>query len=145
MLKRLEQLLLDYPTSTLLETDWTFRRRRLQVVSVRDLLTNPLTVEEYLRRPLIHRGRYLVKANDLDSHKVKNFYLASSQQFYRPAGLRLALYWPDRPGQPPAELLSKRIAGTRRDRIALAKALQQLRREDFGGFDLRITIDRRTS
>jgi hypothetical protein len=144
MLKRLEQLLIDYPTSTLLETNWTFRRRRLQVVSVRDLLIDPLTTEEYLRRPLIHRGRYLVKANDLETQQVKQFYLASSQQFYRPAGLRLALYWPDQSGQPPAEILSKRIAGTRRDRIALAKALQQLRREDFGGFDLRITIDRRT-
>lgn len=144
MFERLEQLLIDYPTSTLLETAWTFRRRRLQVVGVRDLLTDPLTPDEFLRRPLIHRGRYLVKATDLDTQKVKQFYLASSQEFYRPTGLRLALYWPGVIG-PPERIISHRVAALRRDRIVLAKSVTQLRQTDWQGFDLRITVDRRTS
>lgn len=145
MLKRLEKLLLAYPESTLLQTQWQFRRRRLEVVDVRDLLTEPLTPDEFLRRPLIHRGRWLVRARDLEQQTVKQFYLASTREFYRPTGLRLALYWPDQRDQPPAEWLSRRFAGTRRDRIVLARALASLRQTDFGGFDLRITIDRRTS
>lgn len=145
MFDRLEHLLIDYPTSTLLQTQWTFKRRRLQVVDVRDLYTNPLTPAEYLRRPLIHRGRYLVKANDLDCQQVKQFYLASSQEFYRPTGLRLALYWPDTIGQPPERIISKRFAALRRDRIVLAKALTQLLQTDWQGFQLRVTVDRRTS
>lgn len=145
MLKKLEQLLLSYPTSTLVQTEWQFRRRLLEVVSVRDLVTEPLTPAEFLRRPLVHRGRWLVRATDTKTGRLQQFYLASSQEFYRPTGLRLALYWPDAPGSPPAELLPGRFAGTRRDRIVLANAVAQLRQIDFGGFDLRITVDRRTS
>lgn len=145
MLKKLEQLLLSYPTSTLVQTQWKFRRRQLEVVSVRDLVLEPLTPAEYLRRPLLHRGRWLVRAKDLRTLRVQQFYLASSAEFFRPTGLRLALYWPESPQTPPAAWLPGRFAGTRRDRIVLANALAQLRRTDFGGFDLRITVDRRTS
>lgn len=145
MLKRLEKILLAYPESTLLQTQWRYRRRRLEVVDVRDLLLHPLTPDEFLRRPLIHRGRWLLRATDLETQQIQQFYLASSAEFYRPTGLRLALYWPGQPGEPPAEWLSRRFAGTRRDRIVLANALAQMRKTDFSGFDLRITIDRRTS
>jgi hypothetical protein len=87
----------------------------------------------------------LVKATDLDCQQVKQFYLASSQEFYRPTGLRLALYWPDTIGQPPERIISKRFAALRRDRIVLAKAVTQLLQTDWQGFQLRITVDRRTS
>ena len=43
MFDRLEHLLIDYPTSTLLQTQWTYKRRRLQVVNVRDLYLDPLS------------------------------------------------------------------------------------------------------
>lgn len=145
MFKQLEQLLLHYPDSTLVGKQWQYRRRRLEVVSVRDLLLNPLTPAEFLRRPMLHRGRWLVRAKDLEQQKVKQFYLASSQEFWRPTGLRLALYWPGEESDGPAELLTRRFATTPRDRIVLAKALTELRSCDWQGFELRITVDRRTS
>lgn len=143
--KTSELLLLNYPTQTLLQTEWSYRTRRLEVIKVRDLLRSPLTPEEYLRRPLIHRGRWLVKARDLDSEEVKQFYLASSKEYYRATGLRLALYWPNSDGEMYAEVLPHRFAATRRDRIVLALSLIKLKSVDFSGFDLRVTVDRRTS
>lgn len=145
MFKTSELLLLNYPNQTLLQTDWTYRQRRLEVVQVRDLLRSPLTPEEFLRRPLIHRGRWLVKARDLDSQQIKQFYLASSKEYYRATGLRLALYWPGAENEMYAEVLPRRFAATRRDRIILALSLMKLKSVDFSGFDLRVTVDKRTS
>ena len=145
MFKKLEQLLLHYPHTTLVGTQWQFRRRRLEVVSVRDLLTEPLTPAEFMRRPLVHRGRWLVKARDLEQQQVKQFYLAATREFWRPTGLRAGLYWPCAEGDGPAELLTRRFGTTPRERIVLANALAQLQQIDWQGFDLRITIDRKTS
>lgn len=145
MFKTSELLLINYPITTMVQSEWQFRPRRLEVIKVRDLAKLPLTPAEYLRRPLVHRGRWLVKARDLDADKVKNFYLASSREFYRPTGLRLGLYWPDKQEQKPAEVLPGRFACTKRDRIMLAIVVAKLRNTDFGGFDLRITVDPRTS
>jgi hypothetical protein len=143
--KTSELLLLNYPTQTILQTDWTYRPRRLEVIHVRDLIRSPLTPEEFLRRPLIHRGRWLVKARDLDSNQVKQFYLASSKEYYRATGLRMALYWPGETNERYAEVLPRRFAATKRDRIILALSLIKLKSTDFSGFDLRVTVDRRTS
>ena len=145
MFKTSELLLVDYPKSTIIQTNWKFQRRRLEVVSVRDLVKSPLKPEEYLRRPLVHRGRWLVKARDLDENQVKQFYMASCRQFYRPTGLRLGLYWPGKQSKAPAEVLPGRFACTIRDRIVLAAVLAKLRNTDFGGFKLMVTVDRRTS
>jgi hypothetical protein len=143
--KTSEMLLVSYPTSTMVQTEWKFQPRRLEVVKVRDLIKAPLKPDEYLRRPLVHRGRWLVKARDLDRNQVKQFYLASCKEFYRPTGLRLGLYWPGEQEQKPAEVLPGRFACTKRDRILLAIVLARLQKTDFGGFDLRVTVDRRTS
>jgi hypothetical protein len=143
MFEKFDRLLISYPTTTLIESEWEFRRRQLEVVSVRDLLLQPLTPEEYLRRPLLHRGRWLVKAKDLELRQVKQFYLASSREFYRPTGLQLALYWPDQPDSLPASYVSRRFGVSRRERIALARAIGELARRNFDGFQLRVTIDQR--
>lgn len=144
-----ERLLLNYPASTLLETNrfWFYRSRYLQILSVRDLLINPLTPEEFLSRPLIHRGQFLIRARDLDTHRVQQFYLSSSKEFFRPTGLRLALYWPGQPGRLPADIFSRRYATTRRDRILLARTLLEFQRMGckWSGFDLRITVDCKTA
>lgn len=145
MFSRSERLFLEYPVSTLLETQWQFARRELRVVRTRDLWTEPLTPAEFLSRPLIHRGRWLVNSVDLRTNQFRKFYLASSRQHYRTTGLRLALYWPDEPGRTPAEIISRRFAATRRDRLILSRTLIELRHDDWSGFDLRVTIDRRTA
>lgn len=145
MFEKFDHLQLSYPTSTLIESNWSFRPRQLEVVSVRDLLLEPLTPAEYLHRPLIHRGRYLVRAKDLEKRRIQQFYIASSLEFYRPTGLRLALYQPGPEKSEPASYLSKRFGVSRRDRIALAKTIAELWGLNWEGFELRITIDRRSS
>jgi hypothetical protein len=145
MFEKFDHLLLSYPTSTLIGSDWSFRRRQLEVVSVRDLLFEPLKPAEYLRRPLIHRGRYLVRAKDLLSRQVQQFYLASSLEFYRPTGLRLALYQPGPERAKPETFVSRRFGVSRRERIAMARAICELQTMNWEGFELRITIDRRSS
>lgn len=143
MFEKFDRLLISYPTSTIIESAWDFRHRQLEVVSVRDLLLQPLTPEEYLRRPLLHRGRWLLKAKDLERRKVKQFYLASSREFYRPTGLQLALYWPDQLDTPPASYVSRRFGVSRRERIALARAISELSHSNFDGFQLRVTIEKK--
>ena len=112
---------------------------------MRDLLFEPLKPAEYLRRPLIHRGRYLVRAKDLLSRQVQQFYLASSLEFYRPTGLRLALYQPGPERAEPETFVSRRFGVSRRERIAMARAICELQAMNWEGFELRITIDRRTA
>lgn len=91
---------LSYPNSTLVGALAEFRKRHMEVISVRDLLSHPLLPEEYLRRPYTRRSRWLVKVFDLDKQQVRQIYLGSSLEHRAPGCLKLGLYEPgaDRPG-----------------------------------------------
>lgn len=133
------QIELTYPESTQVESKTTFRKRRIQIREVRDLIRQPLTPEEYLRRPLTHRSRYLLTAFDRDCEQWRQFYLGSSQEHATNGRLRIALY---RAGAAePTKIISRSFEPTRRDRIMLARTLKELREKSHGGLELRVIPD----
>ncbi|KLU07665.1 hypothetical protein RISK_000342 [Rhodopirellula islandica] len=134
-----DEVELTYPESTLVEANTTFRRRRLQIREIRDLITDPITPEEYLRRPLTQRSRYLLTAYDKDSKSWRQFYVGSSKEFLTDGRLRIALY--EKGGTSPQKIVSRSFEATRRDRIALARAVKEMQEKDLAGLELRIVPD----
>ncbi|MCC9655955.1 hypothetical protein [Rhodopirellula halodulae] len=130
---------LTYPESTLVESSPIYRRRHLQIREVRDLIEDPLTPEEFLRRPLTQRSRYLLTAYDKDAKSWRQFYPGSSKEFMTDGRLRIALY--ERGGRAPKKIISRSFEPTRRDRIALARMIKEMQSKDFGRLELRIIPD----
>lgn len=122
MLALHQQIEIDYPTCTLVNAQLEFRPRKLVVKKVRDLVVDPLTPADYLRRPLNHRGRWLILARDLETGQLRQFYWSTVKDHFRPLPLRLGLYGPG--NHRPLELLSRPFEPVVRDRILLARAIQ---------------------
>lgn len=116
-----ERVTLHYPTVPLVGVVPDFVPRTFQVRSIRDLVTCPLSVRDYLDRPLINRGRILINGWDLDHKSYRRFYLASSKEFRRESVLRIGLYDADQ--RQPFKVIDRPFAPTRRDRLMLAKRL----------------------
>lgn len=133
------QIEFTYPESTQVESQTKFRRRRVQIREVRDLILQPLTPEEFLRRPLTHRSRYLLTAYDLDSAQWRQFYLGSSKEHATDGRLKIALYKPG--AEKPTKIISRPFEPTRRDRIQLARTLKELRNQSHDGLELRVIPD----
>ena len=130
---------LTYPDCNLIDSLPRLQARRLQVHTVRDLIAQPLTPLEYLRRPMLHRSRWLLNAYDLDRQGWRKFYLGSSTEFRRPGLLRVALY---RPGETkPSDLVGRSFGPTNRERRVLAKVLAQWCQADLGPLELRVLAD----
>ena len=115
------------------------RRRKLAVHRVRDLVREPLTVDEFLRRPFTMRSRWLVIGQDADLGQWRQFYLGSAEEFRSPGGLRVALYEPR--GTRPREILTREFAPTVADRKAMVRTLMQWSEKDYGKYQLRICCD----
>ncbi len=113
--------------------------RQIVIRAVRDLVSEPLTPEEFLRRPYIRRSRWLVRGYEPDHRRFRQFYLGSSLEFMAPSQLRLALY--ELGAARPHELLYRAIEPTVRDRKLLARAMTQWRDRVYGGLQLRIYAD----
>jgi len=134
-----QQLTIHYPDSTIVQPaalHWT--ARHITVTGVRDLLAQPLTAREFLRRPLLNRGRYLIHALDAASGQPRRFYMATTQHEYRTPPLRLGLFEPGR--RLPVQILEE-FTGTRRDRILAARLITDLLNYDFGPLTLGIYSD----
>jgi hypothetical protein len=65
MLENGQRLVVHYPVSTHITAEPVFRRREFLVKGVRDLVRDPLTVQEYCNRTLVRRSRWLVHARDV--------------------------------------------------------------------------------
>ncbi|MEM6779202.1 MAG: hypothetical protein AAF670_16220 [Planctomycetota bacterium] len=128
-----------YPESTQVESRTTYRKRRVRVRAVRDLFKDPLTPDEYFRRPLTHRSRYLLTGFDLDASQWRRFYLGSSREHAGDGRLRVALYREG--GDQPVRVITRPFEPTRRDRIALARTLRQMLDADHQGLQLRVIPD----
>lgn len=110
--------------------------RQLYVHRVRDLVAEPLTVAEFMRRPYVARSRWLILASEWAGEPPRQFYVGSSDNYRAPGMLRLALY---EPGQDrPASLLGRQFEPTVADRRALLK-LAMREADKHEGFELRIT------
>ena len=129
-------LKLYYPRQNLVGKSPDWQLRLFAQWSVRDLVTHPLTPEEYLARPLIRRSRFLLHGRD--SHgQWRKFYQGSSRDDWNESDLRLALYR----GQQRVRLLARPFESTIRDRILLARVVGRWSNYDFDDLDLRITCD----
>lgn len=130
---------ISYPESTLIDAVSRLRKRRIYVTKVRDLVADPLTPEEFLRRPFIRRSRWLISGIDLDTHQQRQFYLGSSREYKRPGILRVGLYAPGdtRPRWP----FPLQFTETRRDRLMLVKAIKAWLSRDLVDLSLRVFVD----
>jgi hypothetical protein len=129
---------LHYPTRTDVFADSTqWRPRELIVYRIRDLVREPLTIEEYLQRPFIRRSRYLLVGKELG--RWKQFYLGSTQEYYSTGQLRLGLYGPD--DLLPRHLVSRPFDNTPEDRKQLYNAVADWSKLDFGHLNLRVFAD----
>jgi hypothetical protein len=130
---------LTYPDSTVVDSLATLSRRRICVYRVRDLVAEPLTPEEFLRRPFIRRSRWLISGYDLDLQRRRQFYLGNSAEHRAPGVLKLALY---EPGQTkPRWSLSRDFGPTRRERQLLIDSLAEIAKRGGTGMQLRIYCD----
>ena len=132
-------LTIHYPhdTHVRLENAVQFVPRTFRLISIRDLVREPLTPEEFLRRPFVRRSRYLVRANEAGQYR--QFYLGCSEEYRAPSQLRIALYDPHKAR--PLELLSRPFGPNTLDRKQLSKLLLKCYDRDFGSLVLRVFAD----
>lgn len=139
MLEPGSKIELTYPTQTLVESLEHLRRRRIHVVRVRDLVADPLTPAEFLRRPLTQRSRWLITGFDDASQEYRQFYLGSSLEYRSPGVLKIALYEPG--GHRPAYAISRPFGPSKRDRIRMAQIVASLSQRHIEELELRIYAD----
>lgn len=111
--------------------------RRILVKTIRDLIREPLSVSEFLRRPFTLRSRWLVRAVDTDLGELRQFYLGSAIEFSAPAILRAALYEPGI--AKPIEFFGGEFGPSANDRRLLMQAVQRWAKYDYGGAELKVT------
>ncbi|MCD0459141.1 hypothetical protein [Roseiconus lacunae] len=115
------------------------QRRNLQIIRIRDMLAEPLTVDEFLRRPFVFRTRWLAFAHDLDLSTWRQFYLGSSAEYCAAGTMRMALYEPGSPK--PAKLLGREFQPTLKDRKLMIRLLKHWGTQDYGDLQLRVLCD----
>lgn len=127
---------LHYPRRNAVNEPLEFVPRRIVVREVRDLVHQPLTPFEVQRRPYLFRGRYLVRGV-CDDGKWRQFYPASSLEFWQPTPLKIGLYVP---GQPtPVDQIDIEFGWNRADRHELVRCLRELDRSPIPGLLHRVT------
>ncbi|MGV3485373.1 MAG: hypothetical protein ACO1RT_13220 [Planctomycetaceae bacterium] len=115
------------------------RPRQIVVRSIRDLVAEPLTPEEFLRRPFIRRSRWLIKGYEPEHKRFRQFYTGSSIEFAAPSQLRVALYEPG--ATKPKQVLFRAIEPTVRDRKLLSRALLRWTKRQDEQLQMRIYAD----
>jgi hypothetical protein len=130
---------LTYPDTNLVESLAKLEQRRVHVHEIRDLVADPLTPEEYLRRPYTRRSRWLIRGYDETRKQWRQFYLGSSAEYQSPGVLRVALYEPG--GNRPAYGISRDFGPSKRDRRLLARAIAEWTKRDIQDLQLRIYAD----
>jgi hypothetical protein len=133
------QIELSYPDSTLVDSLARLVKRRVHVYRVRDLLAQPLTPDEFLRRPFIRRSRWLISGYDLDRQRYRQFYLGNSAEHRAPGLLKVGLYEPgaDRPTWP----LPRPFGPTRAERQFLIDVIKEWAKKGPTQLQLRIYSD----
>ena len=106
---------------------------------IRDLLSDPLTPAEFLRRPFVRRSRWLIKAWDEGLQQFRQFYLGSSAEHESPGVLKVALYEPGE--QRPCYSISRPFGPSRKERMLMAKAVAHWSQRELRDLQLRIYCD----
>ena len=127
-----------YPRTTHLATATPrWEPRKFQVLGVRDLVQDPLTVAEYLRRPMTRRSRYLIRVLDLDKGRYRSVYQRSMSDWYRETPLRVGIY----EGSELVDITNHNWGPTLADRKSLIRFLAKFDGFDMGEFRLGIFSD----
>ncbi|EMI22171.1 hypothetical protein RMSM_00904 [Rhodopirellula maiorica SM1] len=124
-----QRIELEYPTHThvrLIERS-QYKRRHLVVHRMRDLVTDPLTPAEFLRRPYVARSRWLMTAWDERIDEFRQFYLGSTAQFRAPGCLRIVIE--DHNADPPRRLIGRQYEPNVFDRRLMVRMMQKWLRE----------------
>lgn len=129
-------LRLYYPRRNVVGKSPDWQLRLFSRWSVRDLVTAPLTPQEFLQRPLVRRSRYLWQGRDVQG-QWRKFYYGATREGWLETQLRLALY----DGSQRIQFLTRPFEPTVRDRILLARVVSRWDGHDFDGLQLRITCD----
>lgn len=127
-----------YPESTLV----SYRRprfieRRFRIRNVRDLVQHPLTIKEFLNRPMVRRSRYLVSVLDLDLGRYRKIYQRSMHEHFRETPLRVGLF--DKTEI--HELFRTNWGPTVRDRMMLVRFLTEFQHDSFGHLRIGVFSD----
>jgi hypothetical protein len=100
----------------------TADQRRVLIRGVRDMVQQPLTVAEFIRRPFVARSRYMIYAFEPDRRLFRQFYLGTSPDFLAPGIVRLGDRRPLGRGR--MQLLSRGYEPSVVDRQAFLRLLQ---------------------
>jgi len=120
MFEKNEILSLGYVVDSSVNTgSVNFRDRSGRVKAVRDLLQEPLTIREYLRRPMVRRGRYLLRVYDLGTNQYRQWYLNNSREYWFDSQLRVGVF----EGPKLVDIISRGYDPSERERLILARAL----------------------
>ena len=139
MFRRHQKLILDYPNTNKIECGFEYHRREIVIHTTRDLVTHPLTISDFFRRPLLVRGRYLITGWDLRKAEWRRFYLSNSAQFRKESDLKIGVY--DEFGQRPKKILEQTFGNTFEDRIALSRVARDAVQSDYYGLLIGIFSD----
>jgi hypothetical protein len=137
-----DEIEIHYPVSThvqYFDTQIASRRRHFVVRRLRDLVTEPLTPEEFLRRPFVRRSRYLVTGTEIESNHWRRFYIGCAEEYMAPSQLRIGLY--ETNGSRPVALIGRAYEATVPDRNLLRRWLAENASKSFGGLLLRVYAD----
>ena len=128
---------LEYPSRSLVGVEPAFLRRVMLVRSVRDLVKDPLTPAEFIRRPMVHRSRFLFRCLDVQKNAYRNVYEGAAREWRRDCPHRWGLFCGNQ--------LMERVAGawgnSEHDRLELRKLLEKWRFEDFAGWRIGVFVD----
>ena len=135
------EVAIHYPLSTHVRF-WRpdqYRRREVVIDSVRDLVADPLTVEEFMRRPFLLRSRWLVRAYEPRLRQWRQFYWGSTREFAAPGILRVGLYEPE--ASEATWVHGRAFHPPPKDRRELMQLLKRWSKLDVGELSLKIFAD----
>ncbi len=136
MLEPGQRVELSYPRCNTILRISDYQLRRVIVQSVRDLVREPLTPAEFLRRPFVRRSRWMIHATEADTGKWRRFYLGASREFFSPSVLRLGLYAPGE--SRPRKIVGPEFGNTRGCRRKLIRILRFLASQDLDDLSVRV-------
>lgn len=108
------------------------------VRQVRDLVRQPLTPQEFLRRPNVYRGRHLIRGWCSDG-KWRQFYLSSTREEFRVVPHKIALFSEDQTRL--LRIVPLEFGASMLDRIRLATQLRRLVDNPPEGLLVRVIVD----
>ena len=73
---------LHYPRRNRIGIEPIWVPRELSIVERIDLLKKPLRIDDYLRRPMVRRGRWLLRCWDVQSRQYRQFYECAFREFW---------------------------------------------------------------